>query len=780
MVHPSPLTYWLVFSITIVTASSADSNLQPSYDDFYNPCNRSKTVHLVVMAPFPDSTGLDGGRNTGSRVVPAALAAANSINTRCDILGEYRIRPVIADSGCSILSRSIASFIDILFDQDYQVVGIVGPSCSEATIEVGALVAQPALSLLHISPSATSPRLLNQAKFPNTFRTLSSSLGFVTMYTTLIENLQIKKVAILFDHVSPVQATAANDFHSQIVQHLDDVEATILGMSGFFIPLDEISNKFRLVFVFGGEEISRKLLCLALHKEMIYPNYQYIFSEILLQNLLRNVSVSINGETIQCTGWAGDMRTATTGIMLSQVELIRRDTNTLLVDNQTAVDFYNVYSAALDEYAAQTRLESQSFVEIDDHQTVYYDSVWAFALALNASTPRFESELGASLSDYTYGHPNMTNIIHSELLKVEFEGTSGTVGFNQQTRDGINVTHIMLLKVFDSVFQQQIVGEFDPTLEYSKRLSIHAPAPFVADSFDQVINAPPIYVEAVVFFILALLALTLVTFHVINLKWTRMKSIKASSPLLNNLIFLGCYLYLLSILFISFNQILRDQNMVAFALNCGGFVWCESLAFSLIFGTICIKSWRIRRIFSRSSSLRRVRSRRDMPNRKKSLSHLSTHFLVLYVLALVVLDIAFQMSWNIINPWFMKTVADEHQIQLSCDCKNLSLWVSFLIGQKAVLTVVVLYLSIATRNLHREEYKHTKSTNALVYTFILVNSLLISVYIILLLNYNNTLSATLSYVAICFKNIVCVVTCIILVFLPPVLPILKQKWKPVH
>lgn len=151
---------------------------------------------------------------------------------------------------------------------------------------------------------------------------------------------------------------------------------------------------------------------------------------------------------------------------------------------------------------------------------------------------------------------------------------------------------------------------------------------------------------------------------------------------------MGCYLYLLSILFVSFNHIVGNQNQVIFAVKCGGVVWCGSIALSLIFGTICIKTWRIRHIFSRSSSLIRMRSRSNI-SRKKKCNPFATHSLVLYVCAIVLLDIAFQVSWSVIDPWYMKTLRVERNIHLTCGCDHLNVWVSLLIGQKTVLTIVV-------------------------------------------------------------------------------------------
>lgn len=758
------LTVFLV--VLCVGTQSVDQILQPFYNVSDNPCNKSKTVNLLVMAPFPDSTGLDPGRDTGPLVVPAATMAANLINERCDLLGDYRVELVVADSGCNIITRAIGNLANITFDSQYQVVGIVGPSCSVTAIKVGAFVAHPGIDLLHISPSATSP-VLNQPIYRNSFRALSSSLGFVNVYLALIDELQIKRVAIFFEHVSPVQAAAAQNFQSEILRHYTDVSVMTLGISNFFFPIEQIRSRFRLVFVFGGEDIARRLLCLAFRKNIVYPEYQFFFNEIELQDLRGSasddVTVNFNGATFRCTGGPGDMANATLGVMLSVFELVRKDTNKKLIDNRTTGDFFTAYRPSLCEYVDQIggdpSIKRRGQRQLNSHQTGYYDSVWALALGLNASIPRLENELNMSLSDYTYGHASITRIVRSELLKLDFEGTRGRVGFSEKTLDGENVTRIRILNIAS---RTNIVGEYDPTQPRGEQLNISSPSSFLPDSFDQVIVAPPIYVEVVVLIIVVLTTIILVIFHAINLKWTRVQSIKATSPLLNNLIFSGCYIYLISIFFLSFKETTGSQNNLLFAVKCSGVVWCESLAFSLIFGTICIKTWRILRIFSATSA--------------KVISHLDNHFLVLYICLIVLFDVVYNILWNAINPWFMETTQDERQVRLTCHCGNLTVWISVLLGQKAILTIAVLYMSIATRQVPRKEYKQTKSTNILVYIFVLLNSLLFTVFV-LLVNSESIFVVTVSYLAICLKNILCVVMCIILIFLPPVLPILKKKWR---
>ena len=710
------------------------------------------------MVPFPDSLELDLGFNTGPIILPASTLAETHINQRCDVLSNYKIRLLTGDSGCKIIPKAVSSLMKNIFNiPNQQIVGVIGPTCSEVALEMGSILAHSAINLLHISPGTTSPLLANTTNYPNTFRPLSSSLAFMRIYLELIEHKKIKKLAILFEHINPVYVSAANSFQKKITEEFEDVSVAVGPISEVDISFKNIRNKYRLIFVFGGKSISKKLLCFAYYENIIYPYYQFFFSEITLYDLLiSDVSVNANGTKLTCSGGAigSQMMNATIGIILSEFELVRRDTYTPLVGGSTAEQFYIDYCNALHKPPFLCHLSS--------HQTNYYDSVWAYALALNASIARLESDLNLSLDSYSYGHGEITDIIRSELLKVRFEGTRGTVTFSNRTHDGEEVAQILLIIIDDSIEQTRIAGVFNPAKELGLKISITLPEAFIPDSFEKVLIVPSFYVEIAVFVLVGLIAVTLVIFHIINtILWTNRHSIKATSPPLNNLIFSGCYLYLLSIMSLSFQEIVGNQNPAVYSVKCSSFIWCESLAFSLIFGTICVKSYRILYIFTNSGSL-------------QAAPRLDTNLLLLYICMIVLIDVVFNITWNMMSPWQMVTRETDSEIALSCTCDHLFIWISVLLTLKGLLTVAVLSFSIATRRVSKVEYKQTKSTNILVYVYILVNSLLFPIFV-LLLTYKSVIHITLSYLVVCLKNMICVLMCIFLVFLPPILPILAKK-----
>lgn len=720
------------------------------------PCldKKNETLYLVVMAPLPDSTpGLMPGWLGGPAVIPGTRLAVDHINSRCDVLADYHLELLVADSGCDVSSKAVINTLSDLFYSGVNVIGIVGPGCSAAAIVVGKLLAQSSVSLLHIAPSATSPALVNQTAFPNTFRPIASSLGFLNVHSDFIAHQGYNKVAILFEAQRGNHKAASRRFQKNLQEK--GVMVSSSAMFDSFIPILTFENNFRIIFVFAGSSMSRKLMCYAYHKDMIYPTYQYIFVERRVRHFISNVSFVLDGMKFNCS--EDDMQRAIVGVILNLIQLTRLDTSTIVVSNISYVSFNKSYTEVLEAYRLELGLNRTEIVDTE-HQSGYYDSTWALALSLNASIPRLEAEFNRSLSDYRFGYPTFTKIIRDELLKVSFEGVRGTVQFSNETLDGIDVTVLDMFQI-QMNGAVKLVARYNPANTSEGKLEVFDNSSFIGDEFTIEVITPPIYVEVMVFLAVVIAMSSTVLFHVLNTVWVGAKSMKVTSPFLNHMIFSGCYLYLLSIVFIS----LRGEMMpVLYGVRCSAFIWCESIAITLIFATTSVKMWRVYRIFSHTSAM--------------VLTNLEDHRLVVYVLALLSVDIVFNVAWNLINPWFMYMAAEDGlRVRLTCNCGNLITWLACLLTLKVGLGLLVFYFSILTRRIPKREYKQTKSVNALIYSLTFLYCFTIPIHLILLGKTSISL-VTVSYLSLCFKNLVCVLLCTIFIFLPPVLPVLKQKW----
>ncbi len=738
------------------TISSSTANCSSSAD-----CNDTGTnisdkipLYFLVMAPYPDCPPFHPSWEGGPAVVPAAIVAKNLINQRDDILRDYRIELVISDSGCNISTKAVNSLLYGLFYSGRNIVGIIGPGCSEAALAVAPLVSDNKTSLIQIAPTATSPSLTNISLYPNTFRPIVSALGFVNFQLSLIKQRNYFHIGALYEIGRAFQSTVYGHFARTVVEK--GVKLTSFGLLDGHFPLKEFRSRVRIIFVFASTDVAREVLCAAIVEGLLYPDYQFIFSNRRPSNFNTNVSFISDDVRYNCNETA--MMQATRGMVFTNFRLTRQDRDNVMTDTGIS---YN-------QYRERYEMEREHYLQLLDlkesintpHHSNYFDATWALALSLNNSLPRLQ-EMDLSLSNYTSQMPEITEIVKAGILNLKFEGMRGSVQFSRETHDGTEVTIIDIYQVSEGNNYGPI-GYLDPV--DSPDIKLFKNASLIPGHFDQ---RPHISFGIIVTLVITILLVALLSCQIANVVWRNHKDIKATSPKLNHLIFLGCYLSLIAaIVYTSifvFMDVTADsvtlESSVLVPVHCSALQWSCTMMYSLVFGTLCAKRWRIHRIFS---------SFRATPVR-----YASDRILILIALFPLVIDVIMNSLWNSIDPW-------QFNIEQSviCQTRNELIWTICVAVPKVVLTVIVLYLTIATRRVHKEEFKQTKSITILIYSLVILTGIFLPIFFILQTATSRTLSkwlTTISYLIFCMFDIGFVVLCIVLVLLPPLIPSIRAK-----
>lgn len=397
-----------------------------------------------------------------------------------------------------------------------------------------------------------------------------------------------------------------------------------------------------------------------------------------------------------------------------------------------------------------------------------YNAAWSFALSLNSSVPILR-ENGFSLVNYTYGQPEATEVIRREFFNVQFEGISGPIMFNNETRDSVTIIDISQLCMNDTTMEviEIPVGYYYGNITVTKNQAM-----FIKDTFDKEQVKIHLGVGVTVIFATMLSTTLTALLQLANLVWYYKRSIKASSPNLSHLISSGCYLFAIAGLTYSIQETFNfptSTNSVAYATLCNTFTWCLVLGYSLVFGTVCAKMWRVYKIF------------RHFRNKSPG-ALISDNALIVFVIILLFLDMIICIVWNVIDPWLLKTreVFDEQQREIddpptisiysSCSCRNPFVWLGILIAYKGIIAIVVVALSIANRHIKRKEFKHTKKVNMLVYSLVLVWGAGMPLHFIL-----DGFNLHIKFLIMCAMLNAAILLCCALLFLPPVIPVLKQN-----
>ena len=755
-------------SINAIDSCSGRSSLNLSncstYANSGGVIRQKMPLYFLVMAPYPDCPPFNPSWEGGPAVVPAAIVAKDLINQRDDILRDYRLEFVVRDSGCNMSSKAVNSLVEeVLHSNNNNVVGIVGPGCSEATLATATLVTDDHISLIQLAPSATSPDLTNTTLYPNTFRPIVSALGFVDTYIQFIKEKGYQHVGALYEAGRPFQVTVYTHFREKISKQ--GIKLTAFGLFGDHFTLDEFLLKVRVIFVFASSGFARQLLCSAYQERMFHPDYQFIFSNRKPRNFLSNVSL-LNG--MKCERL--HMKKIMTGMIFNDFRLQRHDRD----ENETHPgisfnEFNQTYAEVLECHLKMLELGNAFNTE---HYSGYFDATWALALSLNNSLPQLQKEKGLSLSNYTYQMPNVTRIIKEELLKLSFEGMRGRIEFSSKSNDCINSTIINVYQVLntnatDDSLHVQVVGEYNPSLQGNPLKFSRNDVLLPQSNFDLTYVMPGYSIGVSVAIVAVLLFLMLLTCHVAYVVWRQYRTIKASSPRLAHLIFIGCYLAIFGTIVYTntyvFIRISEETTTTVFTAHCFALHWAISLMIPFVIGTLCVKTWRVYCIFYKYNSW--------------LADHLDDKLLIIVLLLFLALTVVLNILWNATSPWHFDVIqGPDLQAVALCRTKDQLAWVIVVTLPQGVLTMFVVYLAIATRGVRKEEFKETKSINSFLFCLLLLQGACLPLSFILGQGANiHYWRIVFSYVSFCLQLLGWPVLCIVLLISPPLLPLIKDN-----
>ena len=689
-----------------------------------------KTLYVVVHAPFPDVNAVPGsiGWEGGPSLVPGVKLAIEQINNRSDIISDYYLKLIVSDSGCNLhLKARVSQVKNVVLGPD-PVVGIIGPACSEAALATAEI--QNRLQIIQIT-TATTPLLNNHVKYPFTFGIVSSSSIYADAILQLMMDKHWTRVAILYEINRSYFSFTYTKFLKTLPPKLIEFAS---GMTQSYIPLEEVWDaRTRVIIVLASDTQARLMMCLAYHQKLLFPSFQFVFIDRQSQSFVKPTTVSHRGKTYKCS--EDEMVTVINGVILNHYNLDPVEPNTTLVSQSTYVEYEAQYRQKLEEYG-QERNES---IRPSIWANPFYDATWALALSLNSCIPEIASDF--------------TNLscIRNEMYNVNFLGTTGNVTFDNVI--GHASTVVKIYQVCNNT--DTVVGHYT-----AEEIQYVADGVFVDSSFKKEFDSVPVFLASTILIVATLAFLLTVFFHIINTWKRNHHSIKATSPKLNNLIFLGCYLVIATIVIVTIHETYPSTSESFGSGLCNAAVWSFTTAYTLILGTICVKSWRLFFIFKHTFKKDRF---------------LSNKSLFIFVLILLLLNFVICLIWVLVDPVTQDkdtTVTEsgnEPVIITRVLCQYSSAFISIEIVYMGLLAFIVVYLSIYNRRIKKKDFKHTTSVNVFVYSLCLFIALGIPTYTI-----SRSISFILGYITICAMLTVMAYLCIFLLFLPPAIPLLKR------
>ena len=714
------------------------------------PIIQQNCIYFGLMLSFPQDPRRQysvDNYDDGHDIAPATYLAVEQVNNRTDILKDYELKLFRLDGGCDVASRTAVGFNELVCSCD-PIVAVIGPTCERSSKIVSKLTNLSAFRMVTLNYGGSYESVGQHAYS-------FGILGLNTMYGEVVDRLlrhnNWTKPALLFtgsiysvdvDRLMTLSGDAYNF----------NVSASV---SENIIPLQQIRDSYtRIIIIMAPPQTILRVLCMAFHERMMFPSYQWIFTEVSERDL-HDISFKYNGVLCSCS--------------YEEIKIMLRGNINILFDPYTINRTSNNIAVGIGEYQdlyqKYTKLYSTKFdVPSNTTQwaTYFYDAVWVLSLALNNSLV----DLSQNLSEYKSGSKVLADTIRRRMLEIDIQGVTGKINF-----DKFGYNKHATLSVYQFANQTLPGNELSKTViaifEDNKLMFLLNITPYFVDgSFPITYTDLDLRVATGILTFTAMSLLLVVFAQFVNIYCREHKVIKASSPTLNHLIFFGCYMIILGII-IQVVSTFRDVNTYI-RLWFSKFIPCLlCIGVTCFMGTICIKTWRLNRIYTKSKRLV-----------KEEIQSINKYLLVGFVIILIIFDIVVSVIWQSVDPFHFHRF--DHPLRNSepfiiivsetIESKHPEYWLTFLILPKVALTIASFLLALSTKI----NIKELKTNNILIITYFitLISGLGIPVYILF---YTIDSNISIIVLSVCLNVSICV--CMLVLYLAFVHKLLMNECK---
>ena len=708
-------------------------------------------LYILSLQSYPDprpyfqSTWEDGWD-----MLPSFYLALDQINNRTDILNDFTLRLIDRDDGCNIITRTVIGFAGSgVLNGSTKIVGIIGPNCVGAAQTIVSLTSRDDFAFISLHFGTDREIFSDREKFPYSFGIIDSLEVYAAGVVHFIRSNMFDRVAILY-------ADNNKEFYAMF-RYTEDKLNKLSGHEIVFsditretyLPLVTIQELFApVIVVFAGSEVSRKLLCMAYHERVLYPSYQWLFIDRIISDFESSVDFSYEYKSYHCSKEM--LQKAVNGSISFILELITRSNSTLPVLGETYQEFDDKYE----------KLANISHVTPTEWANPFYDAIWALALALNASLGELAVRNISLTNDYKQSNrPQIAKLISQCLFELDFEGVTGRVKFERDS-GFINRT-LSIIQFIDG--GRKTVGFYRDGILNSQNNDIGGKF----DSYNQLVSFP----VSMLFLIITIIAIPpAIVVQVISIVKSNYKSIKASSPRINHIAFIGFYFLALTVVLHTVTVAFWLKDSVLNVL-CNTIPWFLNIGLSCMLGTVCLKTWRIYHIFFYSS--------------KHNLQHSNymnkDYFLALVILTLSLVDILVCTLWVALDPYTSNEMRsfeykEDNPIVVykkMCYSQSTPYFILILAGHKVLLLLSALFFAILTRRVKWKGFE-TRNVTILVYLLSVICGLMVPIYIV---TFSTQLDINVTYSLLCIVLNMLMYICLFVLFMPPLYPLLREKFK---
>ncbi|KYN06530.1 Gamma-aminobutyric acid type B receptor subunit 2 [Cyphomyrmex costatus] len=519
-----------------VTRDRNDSDSRTKIDVTIPSARPIEKINITILGLF-EMTHRALPRPEGSSELQAAKLAVERIN-KLDILKRFRLRLIYNDTKCDS-GVAVDRFFHALYStrKKHLMPFLLGTACSEVTETLAKIV--PYWNVIQVSFGSTAPALSDSNEFPLFLRTVAPDSSHNPARIALIKHFGWDTVTAL-SQTGDMYSLAVNDLVTELEQANITCTATITFAENDYKEqlrtLKELDT--RIIIGSFSPRLAQRVFCETWKLGMHGGDYAWI----------------LPGETIDSLGLTGNWWNVGVG-ECSPSQLSQTLDGLIIVKSHATVVGNETSSSGLTSKKFTSELNNTGVIH-SKYAGQTYDAVWAMALAF-AETEVLLNRRNESMAQYAHTRKDLAKLLLEQLKDLRFIGVSGPVSFDDADRVGItafyqmhghDIKRIAIYTPEDEklimncpgceatrwpggqvpaarrVFRSRLAGQvIEFVIAHRLRMVTVAPAAFLAITCIASVGVT--------------LALAFLAF---NLHFRKHKSIKLSSPRLNNMAAVGC------------------------------------------------------------------------------------------------------------------------------------------------------------------------------------------------------------------------------------------------
>lgn len=713
----SKMTFWLYFQLfpylfALKTSQGLESNHR----------------QVLTIGGFYASGKMTTFQNA-SGIIQTVNEAVRTINERSQLLPGYKLEIEWRDTKCQ-LGHGVQALFQSVNESPTKIM-LLGGMCSAATGPIAEC--SHLLNLIQVGYGASSIYLSNKQKYPLFFRTVPPEKGHNSGRVAVLKYFKWMRIAILTEREPYYEAALAS-----LTKLLEKNDMSVVAQEFLGDGMEEDRKSLikllkardaRIIVGLFSEEKAVEVFCQAYKQELYGERYVWML-----------------------IGWYQSRWWNAHPAVLSKQNCEAKHVMKAF-GNYVTTEFLKFGPSSPRMIGGEGAYHAwkNKFDELGLYSGFAHDALVAMVLALNRSAEVLAAK-NKSLADFTYSDSEMAGLFNKSLSKVSFRGFSGHVYFNDKgEREGI-ITVGQMQDQEIKMLGNYTVSDERLVIESSKFVWKGGSVP--ADQMTTVDKLQTISIGSFGFFcaVEVLGIIIAVAFLVFNISYSSHRFIKMSSPRLNNVIVVGAILIYIAGILLGIDGNFASIDIEAI-LRCRLSTWVACLGFTLGFGGMFLKTWRVHKIFH---------------NRTKKM--IITDFQLFAVLGLFLsIDLLILMVWEIVDPLYASkhyTGREEYRLStdtnykayyIECTSNHPKIWLGVIYAYKGLMLAFGALMAWETRNVTFPALNDSKHIGISVYNVVFPCAL--GMTIVNVVDYNpNVFYAVLSVLVVfCTTITLCIV-----------------------